>query len=58
MARRRGTGAKSSSGLTFPPLGGPWGALQALMDDGGQVTMGAVGEIALQRLPACRRHAR
>ena len=46
MARRRGTGAKSSSGgLTFPPPSGPWGALQALMDDGGQVTMGAVGEI-------------
>ena len=45
MARRRGSGAKSSSGLTFPPPSGPWGALQALMDDGGQVTMGAVGEI-------------
>ena len=46
MARRRGTGAKSSSSLKFPPPSGPWGALQALMDDdGGQVTMGAVGEI-------------
>jgi hypothetical protein len=45
MARRRGTDTKSSSGVTFPPPSGPWGALQALMDDGGQVTMGAVGEI-------------
>jgi len=46
MARRRGSGAKSSGGLTFPPPSGPWGALQALMDDGGQVTMGgSVGEI-------------
>jgi hypothetical protein len=45
MARRRGSGAKSSSGLTFPPPSGPWGALQALMDDGGQVTMGAVDAI-------------
>jgi hypothetical protein len=45
MARRRGSGAKSSSGLKFPPPSGLWGALQALMDDGGQVTMGAVDAI-------------
>jgi len=45
MARRRGSGAKSSSGLKFPPPSGPWGALQALMDDSGQVTMGAVDAI-------------
>jgi hypothetical protein len=38
-------GAKSSSSLTFPPPSGPWGALQALMDDDGQVTMGAVDAI-------------
>jgi hypothetical protein len=46
MARRRGSGAKSASGPSFPPPSGPWGALQALMDDGGQVTLGAVGEIS------------
>jgi len=45
MARRTRSGAKSSSGLTFPPPNGPWGALQALMDDGGQVTLGAVDAI-------------
>lgn len=45
MARHRGSGAKSSSGLTFPPPSGPWQALQALMNDGGQVTLGAVGPI-------------
>ena len=45
MARRRGSGAKSSGSLTFPPPSGSWGALQALMDDGGQVTMGAVDAI-------------
>lgn len=45
MARRRGSGAKSSSGVTAPAPSGPWGALQVLMSDGGQVTMGAVGEI-------------
>ena len=46
MARRTGAGSKSPGGLTFPPPSRPWGALQALMDDGGQVTMGAVGEIS------------
>jgi hypothetical protein len=45
MARRLGSGAKSSSSLKFPPPSGPWSALQALMDDGGQVTMGAVDAI-------------
>lgn len=47
MARRTRSGAKSSSssGLTFPPPSGPWGALQALMDDGGQITLGAVDAI-------------
>jgi hypothetical protein len=52
MARRRGSSAKSSSGLTFPPPSGPWGALQALMDDGGQVTFGAVGEIPAAAIAA------
>ena len=28
MARRRGTGAKSSSSLNFPPPSGPWGSAQ------------------------------
>jgi hypothetical protein len=32
MARRRGTGAESSSSLIFPPPGGLWQALQALME--------------------------
>jgi hypothetical protein len=47
MARRRNVGAAagSKSGVKFPPPSGPWGALQALMDDGGQVTLGAVGPI-------------
>jgi hypothetical protein len=31
MARRRRTGAESPSGLIFPPPGGLWQALQALM---------------------------
>jgi hypothetical protein len=55
MARRRGSGAKSSSGLKFPPPSGPWGALQAMMDDGGQVTLGAVSGIraaAIATMPA------
>jgi hypothetical protein len=32
MARRRGTGAKSSGGLTFPPPSGPWGTLLLRLD--------------------------
>jgi len=47
MARRRSVGAAAGSkgSLKFPPPGGPWGALQALMDDGGQVTLGAISGI-------------
>ena len=47
MARRRSVGAAAGSkgSLKFPPPSGPWGALQALMDDGGQVTMGAISGI-------------
>jgi hypothetical protein len=55
MARRRGSGAKSSSGLRFPAPSGPWGALQTLMDDGGQVTLGAINGIsgaAVASMPA------
>jgi hypothetical protein len=32
MARRRGTFAESPSRLVFPPPGGLWQALQALME--------------------------
>ena len=47
MARRRSTSARAGSqgSLKYPPSSGPWGALQALMDDGGQVTLGAIGPI-------------
>lgn len=47
MARRRSVGAAAGSkgGLKFPPPSGPWGALQALMDDGGQITLGAISGI-------------
>ncbi len=47
MARRRSVGAAAGSkgSLKFPPPSGPWGALQALMDDGGQVTLGAISGI-------------
>jgi hypothetical protein len=47
MARRRNVGAVAGrkGGLKFPPPSGPWGALQALMDDGGQITLGAISGI-------------
>lgn len=47
MARRPSTSARAGSqgSLKNPPPSGPWGALQALMDDGGQVTLGAIGPI-------------
>jgi hypothetical protein len=44
MARHRRPGATANkSGLN--PFNGSCGALQALMDDGGQVTLGAMGSI-------------
>src|SRR6267378_5971691 len=48
MARRRSIGAAAGckGSLKFPPPRGPWGALQALMDDGGQVTLGAISGIS------------
>jgi|SRR5579863_5925414 len=47
MAHRRSVSAAAGSkgGLKFPSPSGPWGALQALMDDGGQVSMGAISGI-------------
>jgi hypothetical protein len=44
MARRRNVSAAAGhkSSLNFPTPSGPWGALQALMDDGGQITLGAI----------------
>ena len=47
MARRPSisAGARSQGSLKNPPPSGPWGALQALLDDGGQVTLGAIGPI-------------
>ena len=47
MARRRSVGAAAGSkgGLKFPAPSGLWGALQALMDDGGQITLGAISGI-------------
>jgi hypothetical protein len=47
MARRPSTSARAGSqgSVKNPPPSGPWGALQALMDDGGQVTLGAIGPI-------------
>ena len=47
MARRRSVGAAAGSkgSLKFPPPSGPWGAPQALMVDGGQLTLGAVSGI-------------
>jgi hypothetical protein len=44
MARHRRTGAAESKG-GLKPANGSCGALQALMDDGGQVTLGAMGPI-------------
>jgi hypothetical protein len=57
MARRRNISATagSQSGLKFPKPSGPWGALQAMMDDGGQITLGAVSGIraaAFATMPA------
>lgn len=57
MARRRNVGAAagSQSGLKFPTPSGPWGALQAMMDDGGQVTLGAISGMraaAVATMPA------
>ncbi len=45
MARRRSPGATHPGRVNLPPPGGPCGALQALMNDGGQVTIGAIGEL-------------
>jgi hypothetical protein len=44
MARHRRTGATANKG-GLNPLSGSCNALQALMDDGGQVTLGAMGSI-------------
>jgi hypothetical protein len=43
MARRRRADHARASGLNELPPRGSWGALQALMNDGGQVTLGAIG---------------
>jgi hypothetical protein len=45
VARRRSLGATRTGRVNLPPPGAPCGALQALMNDGGQVTLGAIGEI-------------
>lgn len=44
MARHRRSGATENKRRLNPP-GESCGALQALMDDGGQVTIGAMGSI-------------
>ena len=45
MARRNSSDTPRSGRMTLPPPSGECGALQALMNDGSQVTVGSIGDI-------------